>query len=178
MLVRPYLPNDREACLAIVGSNVPDYFLSSDRVEVASFLDSLESYGVRYYVIEDRDRIVAGGGVGVDEFLDARMCWGMVDRTRHKRGLGRLLLFLRLLVGASMGARTASLATILKTAQFFEREGFLIMGGQDNFYAPGMHRRDLFITLDGPTLHRLRRRFDKLRRGRLDLVPGILDEEW
>jgi hypothetical protein len=167
LLARPYELRDRGACLDLLSSNVPEYFLASDREEVADFLDRLEEYGVRYFVFEDGDRVVACGGVGVDAKKDARMCWGMVERSRHRQGLGRLMLFLRLLVGAKMGAKSASLATIPTVAGFFEHEGFALTSFEDDHYAPGMHRRDLALVLDAATVERLRARLDELARGRL-----------
>lgn len=151
MRLRAYRAEDREGCLRVLDSNMPDYFLASDREEVGSFLDRLAEMGVRYFVIEDEDdrgKIVACGGVAVDEKKDARMCWGMVHRARHRTGLGRVLLVARLLEGARMGARTASLATIPAVEGFFAKAGFALTGGEDDHYAPGMHRRDYAMTLD------------------------------
>ena len=147
--VRPYRRADREACLRVLDSNVPEYFLPSDRDEVASFLDRLDEMGVRYFVIEDdAARIVACGGVAVDETTkDARMCWGMVERALHRQGIGRALLEYRLREGKAMGAKTASLATISKVEGFFAHEGFSFTSGEDDHYGPGMHRRDYRIDL-------------------------------
>jgi N-acetylglutamate synthase-like GNAT family acetyltransferase len=157
MRIRAYEPNDREACLRILDSNVPEYFLASDRDEVATFLDDLERLGVRYFVVEDdAGKIVACGGVGVDDSTkDARLCWGMVERARHRQGIGRMLLVERLRAAMSLGAKTASLATISKVEGFFAHEGFTFTSGEDDHYAPGMHRRDYRIVLDEETLSRL-----------------------
>src|SRR5688572_6838875 len=106
MVIRPYEPTDREACLRVLDSNVPEYFLASDRDEVAAFLDDLERLGVRYFVVEDGGAIVACGGVAVDEQTkDARLCWGMVERARHRQGIGRRLLVERLREGMRLGAK-------------------------------------------------------------------------
>jgi len=149
MRVRAYRPEDREACLRVLDSNVPDYFVASDRDDVAKFLDDLDRLGVRYFVVEDdAGAIVACGGVGVDEATkDARLCWGMVERGRHRGGIGRLLLAHRLREAKAMGAKTASLSTISKVEGFFAREGFAFTTGSDDHYGPGMHRRDYRITL-------------------------------
>jgi hypothetical protein len=174
LTARPYAHRDKEGCLRVLDSNVPDFFLATDRDEVAQFLENLDLMGVRYFVVETAAReIVAYGGVAVNDARDARMCWGMVRRDRHREGLGRVLLLLRALVAVKLGARTASLATISRVAGFFERTGFEITGGEDDHYAPGMHRRDLRLKLDGP---RLRTLFDSHADGLLDPAPGVLDE--
>ena len=147
--IREYRAEDREACLRVLDSNVPEYFLASDREEVGSFLDRLDEMGARYFVVEnDEDRLVACGGVAVDDTTkDARMCWGMVERSLHRQGIGRMLLEYRLREGRAMGAKTASLATISKVEGFFAREGFAFTSGEDDHYAPGFHRRDFRIDL-------------------------------
>lgn len=166
MILRPYEKGDRRACLELVRSNVPQYFLARDVDDVGVFLDKLEALAVRYFVVQDGADIVASGGVAVDDRLDARMCWGMVRRDRHGQGIGRLLLLYRLLEGARLGARTASLETIPEVVGFFAREGFEVTGGVDDHYAPGMHKRDLELVLDA---EKLAARFDELARGKLEV---------
>jgi GNAT superfamily N-acetyltransferase len=167
VILRRYRKSDRSACLAVLRSNVPESFLPRDADDVGVFLDKLDDLAVRYFVVEDGGVIVACGGVAVDDRADARMCWGMVRRDRHGQGIGRLLLLYRLLEGAKMGGRTASLETLPEIAGFFEREGFAVTGGKDDQYAPGMHRRDLELTLDAP---RLAARFEELARGKIQIV--------
>lgn len=152
--LRAFRADDTASCLAILDSNVPEYFLAADRHDVEKFLGDLENLGVRYFVVEDSAKLVAAGGVAVREGM-ARMCWGMVDRALHRRGFGTLLLLVRLLEGARMGATHASLETIPATTAFFERRGFAITGGHDDYYAPGMHRRDMTLALDEETIGRL-----------------------
>jgi N-acetylglutamate synthase-like GNAT family acetyltransferase len=153
--LRPYRKSDREDCLCVLDSNVPEYFLASDREEVGVFLDRLEEAGVRYLVIEEERAIVACGGVAVSAEHDARMCWGMVRRDVHRRGFGTILLAARLVEGARMGAKTASLATIPNVEGFFAKLGFRLIGSEKDHYAPGWDRRDYAITLDERTLERL-----------------------
>jgi N-acetylglutamate synthase-like GNAT family acetyltransferase len=155
-MIRPYRPEDREGCLRVLDSNVPEYFLASDREEVGAFLDRLEDQGVHYLVVEEEGAIVACGGVAVSATKDARMCWGMVRRDVHRRGLGRMLLAARLIEGAKMGAVTSSLATIPAVEGFFAKLGFELVGSEKDHYAPGWDRRDNVITLDEATLGRLR----------------------
>lgn len=154
--LRDYRADDREACLRVLDSNVPEYFLAGEREDVAACLDALEERGIHYLVVENEEGIVACGGVRVSETKDARMCWGMVRRDLHRRGLGRLLLAARLVEGARMGAVTASLTTIPSVEGFYAKEGFVLTGSVNDHYAPGWHRRDYAITLDDATLARLR----------------------
>lgn len=156
MKVRSYRPDDREACLRVLDTNVPEYFLAADRADVATFLDALEERGIHQLVIEQDEGLVACGGVRVSAEKDARMCWGMVRRDLHRRGLGRALLAARLVEGATMGAKTASLDTVPQVEAFYAKMGFSLVGSEKDHYAPGWHRQQYVMTLDEPTLERLR----------------------
>ncbi|MEA2749242.1 MAG: hypothetical protein QOI41_3385, partial [Myxococcales bacterium] len=173
MLLRPYEPSDRDACLVVFDSNVPAFFAPHEREGFASFLGDLDRFAVRYFVLVDGARIIACAGVGRRDD-EARMCWGIVDGSRHGEGLGRLLLVLRLVRGAELGARHAGLDTIPSVAPFFEREGFVITGGEDDHYGPGIHRRDLSLVLDAATTANLRGRLATLLESRVTLAPGVL----
>lgn len=152
MRIRSYPPSDREACLRVLDTNVPEYFLATDRADVGAFLDALEEKGIHYLVIEEDDAIVACGGVAVSDAKDARMCWGMVRRDLHRRGLGSVLLAARLVEGANMGAKTASLDTVPQVEAFYVKMGFALVASTKDHYAPGWHKQDYVITLDDETL--------------------------
>jgi hypothetical protein len=176
MILRPYRVEDRDGCLALFDSNVPAFFAAHERADFASFLDEdLHELGLRYFVLVEGERIIACGGVGL-RGEDAVMCWGIVDGRRHGEGLGRLLLFTRLVSGARLGARRAVLDTIPKVAPFFEKEGFVITGGEDDHYGPGIHRRDLARPLDAAFTTRLRAEVERLARDRVVFAPGALDD--
>lgn len=151
---RTYLPADREACLALFDSNVPAFFQTYERRSFERFLDSLPRPELPYFLLLDDEKLIAAGGVAVDD-ADARMCWGIVHAKHHGEKIGRFLLVDRMLEGAKLGAQTSSLETIPTTVGFFERHGFVVVGGEDNAYGPGLHRRDLEATLDSTLLARL-----------------------
>ena len=50
MFIREYLSGDREACLEVLESNTPEFFLENDRNEFSAFLDELPG---PYFVVED-----------------------------------------------------------------------------------------------------------------------------
>ncbi len=172
MLLRRYEDADLAACLAVFDSNVPKFFAPHEREGFASFLGDLERFAVQYYVLVDGPRVIACAGVGRRDD-EARMCWGIVDGTRQGEGLGRLLLLVRLVRGAELGARRAGLDTIPSVAPFFEREGFVITGGEDDHYGPGIHRRDLLLMLDEATVSSLRARVASLVEGRVVFGDGV-----
>jgi ribosomal protein S18 acetylase RimI-like enzyme len=177
LLLRRYEDADFAACLAVFDSNVPKFFAPHEREGFASFLGDLARFAVQYYVLVDdpqgaRPRVIACAGVGRRDD-EARMCWGIVDATRQGEGFGRLLLLVRLVRGAELGARRAGLDTIPSVAPFFEREGFVITGGEDDHYGPGIHRRDLLLMLDDATVASLRARVASLADGRVVFGNGV-----
>ena len=95
MRVRDYSPGDFAACLALFDSNLPEFFLASEREEFVSFLAAQPA---PYLVVENEaGRVVACGGYALAAgTATADLCWGMVSRPYHNSGLGRLLLRSRL----------------------------------------------------------------------------------
>ena len=60
MNTRAYAPGDREDCLAIFDSNVPEDFRAEERVGFEAFLDALP--GPYFVVVDDEGRVRACGG--------------------------------------------------------------------------------------------------------------------
>ncbi|HVJ93647.1 MAG TPA: GNAT family N-acetyltransferase [Labilithrix sp.] len=172
MLLRPYRPDDREACLALFDSNVPTFFASFEKDGFVTFIDELAEEGIEYVAVQDGERIVACGGVAL-RAGEARMCWGIVHGKRHGEGIGSTLLVLRLLRGAMLGATFAGLDTIPRTVPFFERLGFRVVGKTDDYYGPGIHRRDMKLVFDDTTVTKLRARLAELTAGRVDIAPSV-----
>jgi len=139
MDVRPYVAADREACLAVFDSNVPDFFRAGERVEFEKFLDTPKC---AYFVMDLDDGIAGCGGYYVtEEKIVARMVWGMVRRELHRKGLGRFLLLYRLHeVGAAGTVQLVQLDTSQKAAPFFASQGFKLTNVIKDGYGAGLDR--------------------------------------
>ncbi len=149
MMARPYTPADRDACLEIFTSNMPRYFVAAERSAFANYLDE---HSESYWVIVDRDgaggSIACGGIYYQRQLRTARLCWGMVHSGHHKRGVGRLLLLLRLeRICGEPGIDAIQFDTSQHTFGFFEKLGFVTDGITENSYAPGLHRYDMTLKL-------------------------------
>ena len=68
--VRPYAIDDKNACLALFDSNVPDFF---DPTERDLFVDFLDRPKGQYFCIEKDGRIVGCGGFAREERGQARL---------------------------------------------------------------------------------------------------------
>ncbi|WP_043091535.1 GNAT family N-acetyltransferase, partial [Xanthomonas sp. SHU 166] len=94
--IRPYVMQDRAACLALFDSNVPQFFDHSERAGFDRFLQH-DTGAWHYLVIARAGAVVACGGHALR--ADGRVAsfgWGVVDRRLHRQGLGRALTEARL----------------------------------------------------------------------------------
>lgn len=140
---RDYQAEDKNGCLAVFQSNVPDYFAPNELSDVTRLLDERLC---PYLVVENEEgQIIAGGGIWADPLeQSATLCWVMVARSYHGRGIGRLLV-LRLLnlLRRFPFVRLVKLDTSQHTTVFYEKFGFAKCGLIENYYAPGLHRYDM-----------------------------------
>lgn len=149
MHLRSYTPTDKTACLAIFDSNTPPFFAPHERAEFEVFLER-EAGRCPYLVLEDETgQVLACGGYYITRNRDAGLCWGMVHRDHHRRGLGRQLLLARLQhLSQEHPGITVRLDTSQYTCGFFEKAGFVITSITENGYAPGLHRYEMELHLD------------------------------
>jgi GNAT superfamily N-acetyltransferase len=142
--LRAYAPADLAACLALFDSNVPEAFAPHERPE---FEEWLRAVPADYLVAEQGGRIVACGGwyAGGEE---ARLCWGLVARGLHGRGVGRALLAARLqALRGTPGVRTVSITTSQRSEGFFVKHGFEVTEREVNGLAPGLDRVEARLDL-------------------------------
>jgi GNAT superfamily N-acetyltransferase len=124
---RRYLASDRDACLAIFDSDVPEFFDASERGKFEQFLDRPDG---PYFVMDHDGTLVGCGGyVVVAGESVANLIRGMVRRDSQNLGLGRFLLMYRLReIGKIAGIGLVRLETPQRIAAFFEKQGFRVAG--------------------------------------------------
>lgn len=146
MSIRPFHPEDRAACLALFGSNVPGFFAPHERAEFETWLHGPgESF-----VVGEAGRVVACGAVWLDPQRPeppAGLSWGMVARDAQRRGHGSQLLAFRLKRLRALGAAEAHLDTSQRSAPFFARFGFRQVRRVPGGYGPGLDRVDMVARL-------------------------------
>ena len=142
--VRAYERADRDACLAVFDSNVPDSFLPFERPAFEEFLDREDR---AYLVIEVGGAIVACGGYAVTPgTTTADLCWGMVLEDRQRTGLGRMLVEQRLArIAADTTITHVAMNTSHETRAFYEKLGFTTVQFTTDGIAPGLHRCDMIM---------------------------------
>lgn len=141
MVFRPYSPDDRQECLAVYDSNVPEYFTVDGRPEYESFLGRLPG---PYFVIEQSGAIVACGGFAADSSDPGVTvpCWGMVACGHHRSGLSRMLLTERL---KRHTGRAVRLNSSPLTRAFYERFGFGMLRIVPSGYGPGLDLHEMWM---------------------------------
>lgn len=139
---------DVAAALAVFDSNVPEYFTISERSSFADFLLRLPG---PYLVLESpSEGVVACGGYAVVE-PEGRgdLCWGMVRRDLHGRGIGRSLTELRVeALRADVRVGHVVLNTSHLTEAFYRRLGFVTNEVTESAFGPDLHRYDMRLDFD------------------------------
>ena len=145
---RTYRASDKEACLKIFDSNTPQTFLASERDIFSKYLDN---HSDGYLVIETLDGTPIGCGghvIGLDGGA-ASLCWGMVLKDWHGKGLGKFLLTNRLSTLAQIPKmKLIRLDASQRSVEFFVKWGFKTYRITQNHYGPGLHRHEMYLILD------------------------------
>ncbi|WP_242095768.1 GNAT family N-acetyltransferase [Sphingomonas sp. CROZ-RG-20F-R02-07] len=148
----PYVESDRAAALAIFDSNLPEYFGPGEREWFGDSLDELD--GPAFVVTVDGTPAAFGGYEIWDYYDKALLCWGMAARAHHKSGLGRLLLFERLLRIAredSPRTRYVTVDTSPLVSPFFQHCGFELSSVWPGGYRSGLDMHELRYDLSATT---------------------------
>jgi len=148
ILTRRYETKDRAAVLAIFDSNLPDYFGASEREWLEETLDDPD--GPAFVVEVDRIPSAFGGYEIWEHYDKALLFWGMVARAHHGSGIGKLLLFERLLhvaTSAEPATRYVTVDTSPQVSPFFQHCGFELTSVWPGGYRSGMDMHELRFDL-------------------------------
>lgn len=147
-VVRPYVPDDLPACLAIFDSNLPTFFSAAEREEFRLFLQDAGAENSLYLVLAQGNVVLACGGLSILPDGLAHLSWGMVDRAHHGQGLGTRLTLARLaLARATPGLTQIALATSQHTRRFYEGMGFTALKVTPDGFGPNLDRCDMILRL-------------------------------
>lgn len=136
--IRPYQAKDEAACLIVFDSNIPTYFMQSEREEFIEWLEKPDRGD--YYVLTKNEEIVACGGIYMDnQAHTAGLAWGMVRQDLHKQGLGKALSLYRLkAISEKYPDLQQQLVTSQHTAAFYEKLGFQTIEITKDGFGPGL----------------------------------------
>ncbi|WP_312368281.1 GNAT family N-acetyltransferase [Stenotrophomonas sp.] len=147
MPIRPYQVADANACLSLFDSNVPEYFAPAERADFEQFLER-DAQSCAYQLIEQDGRVVACGGLSIRPDGVAGFCWGMVERSLQRRGLGRQLSLARLQQARQdPDAKRVELSTSQHTQDFYARLGFTVTRVVADGHGPGLDAVEMVLVL-------------------------------
>ncbi|MBN9387431.1 MAG: GNAT family N-acetyltransferase [Chloroflexi bacterium] len=146
MILREYTPQDKAACLDLFDSNLDPYFLPHERAEFSRFLD--KKIG-EYFVVEDNGDILGCGGIAfTDETGEANLTWGMINRQKHRQGIGSFLTEGRLeRIRQIPGLKTVTIQTSQHTVAFYARYGFEVREIIKDGFGPGLDNYKMTLSL-------------------------------
>lgn len=147
MLLRSYTPQDKAACLKLFDSNIEPYFKPEERAGFIEFLDRLPG---EYFVVEHDDGAIVGcGGIAfTPETGLGNLTWGMIDRSRHRQGIGQFLTTERIERLRQIPGLTAiTIQTSQHTEVFYARFGFVTQEIIENGFGPGLHNYKMRLTV-------------------------------
>lgn len=137
MNIRPYSDDDLEFVVAIFRSNIPKYFGPGEESGLRSFLADVRSE--EYYVVEIDGKIIACGGLGLNEDDTVSLCWGMVHREYLGTGLGKSLTEYRLERSLEVfGPKPMVTSTSQHTEGFYHKFGFVTVERITDGFGPGL----------------------------------------
>ena len=136
--IRLYQKTDLEACLTVFDSNIPQYFMQSERDEFIEWLAKPDRDD--YYVLLHKGALVACGGIYHDpENRETGLAWGMVRKDLHKKGLGKALSLHRLeVISQKYPDYQQQLVTSQHTTAFYKKLGFEIVSVEKDGFGPGL----------------------------------------
>jgi len=141
MDLREYQTSDRDRCLHVFDSNVPDAFHPSERTDFAAFLDGPVG---AYFVLDHDGDAVGCGGYAMENGDLASITWLMVRKDLHGNGLGRLLVFNAMRkLAAQADPAMVRLSTSPQAAGFFGKQGFRVTEEVADGIAPAMARVEM-----------------------------------
>ena len=141
-MIKKYQSKHLKECLLLFRTNVPVFFTEE---EILLFENYLQKGNIHYYLLFEKEKIIASGGYGFNEkekTID--LTWGMVNSYMHKKGYGKTLLNYRIKkITKDFPNKNISLNTSQYTFKFYENFGFQVLKITKNFYRKGLDRYDM-----------------------------------
>lgn len=135
--IRAYNTADREAVMALLRLNTPEYFAPEEEKD---FEDYLENHIEQYYVLEYENQVVGCGGINFAENGSTGVISWDIFHPRHQgKGFGKALLQFRLeKLKRTAGIQTIRVRTSQLTHQFYAKQGFELKEIVKDYWAEGL----------------------------------------
>jgi ribosomal-protein-alanine N-acetyltransferase len=153
--IRPYKPGDRNDCIAIFKSNIPKYFAESELEHFNAWLDAQDEERPAYSNAMEDDFFVArldgkivgcGGFYILRDETKAKLVWGIVEYSLHRKGIGKALLVHRInSIEILYPGYKICMDTTQLSKPFFEKMGFKTEKAEKDYYASGLDKYEMVL---------------------------------
>ena len=147
IMLRPIHPSDRSSIIGLLKLNIPRYFAPHEEADFEAYLSNrVESY----YVVEENEMLVGGGGINLfPEERVARLSWDVVHPDHQGKGIGTELTKYRINeIKAQPGIDTIVVRTTQLVYPFYEKMGFTLEKTEPDFWATGFDLYQMTMDLD------------------------------
>ncbi|WP_162428774.1 GNAT family N-acetyltransferase [Pontibacter pudoricolor] len=147
-MIRPYIPTDKPALIALLKLNIPQYFAETEETD---FIEYLDEHLEDYFVMEEAQTIVGAGGINYfcSERL-ARLSWDIVHPEFQGKGIGTKLTQHRINhIRNNPTIDTVIVRTSQLVYMFYEKQGFALVHTEKDYWAKGFDLYQMRLPLRG-----------------------------
>lgn len=138
-MIRAYNQEDFEQLIRLIQHNTPPFFDASEEILFRNYLKSVPNY----YVIEQNQSIIAGGGFELDDKHTASLSWGMICPNWQRKGVGTELTQFRITeIKKNPDIQKVCIKTSQLAWEFYQKMGFTLLQTEIDFWAKGL---DLYV---------------------------------
>ncbi len=136
MTIRPLLPSDKTALLAILLLNTPAYFHPDEELDFIHYLDKEIQ---DYFVVEISGNVVGSGGINYStDGKTGIISWDLIHPDFQGKGIGRQLLEHRIAhIKTLSGIENISVRTSQQAYKFYGKSGFQLKEVVKDYWSPG-----------------------------------------
>ena len=136
VIIREYLPTDKEAVMNLIKLNTPDYFAEKEADDLNKYLDKEIE---RYYVLLVNGTVIGSGGINFAENKTVgKISWDMIHPKFQGKSLGTKLLNHRLEILKTIpGIQRITVRTSQAAYKFYEKQGFVLHEIKKDYWADG-----------------------------------------
>jgi len=147
VIPRKYNRSDKDRMINLFRLNTPRYFSTSEEAALIYYLDRFAEH---YYVIEENEKLIGGGGINFSEDLTlARISWDILDPEHQGKGKGSSLLQFRMeKIREIKTVKQITVRTSQLVFKFYEKAGFILQETIKDYWAPGfdLYRMEYIIS--------------------------------